>query len=224
MFGRHSFGPSALARASLAADVMLYPLRLVMERRNAASFALVSLSMWVLPCPCPLASDAQHALHLCARRVGVRGLQAPCGPARRLPLGRGGRHEDAGRSASTHSHSTKRSRCMRRTGGVASRARGCKGPWSSISDMRVCGPELRVIAVRLTPTRHPPYQGYNGSQCWDTSFLVQALADSGLVNEFPESMRKAYRCVALSSRQTGRQTSHPSPLASPPSWPDASLT
>ncbi|KAM3576082.1 hypothetical protein VYU27_001958 [Nannochloropsis oceanica] len=35
-------------------------------------------------------------------------------------------------------------------------------------------------------------QGYNGSQCWDTSFLVQAMADGGLVEAFPQAMRKAY--------------------------------
>ncbi len=52
-----------------------------------------------------------------------------------------------------------------------------------------------------TPTiiPHPQNQterkGYNGSQNWDTSFLVQALAESGLVARFPESMAKAYRCV-----------------------------
>jgi hypothetical protein len=36
-------------------------------------------------------------------------------------------------------------------------------------------------------------QGYNGSQCWDTSFLVQALSEGGLIEEFPDSMRKAWR-------------------------------
>lgn len=36
-------------------------------------------------------------------------------------------------------------------------------------------------------------QGYNGSQCWDTSFLVQALSEGGLTQEFPDSMRKAWR-------------------------------
>ena len=36
-------------------------------------------------------------------------------------------------------------------------------------------------------------QGYNGSQCWDTSFALQAIVEAGLADEFPELSRKAYR-------------------------------
>ena len=28
-------------------------------------------------------------------------------------------------------------------------------------------------------------QGYNGSQCWDTSFAIQAVWECGLLDEFP---------------------------------------
>ena len=35
-------------------------------------------------------------------------------------------------------------------------------------------------------------QGYNGSQCWDTSFAVQAIVEGGLAKEFPECARKIY--------------------------------
>jgi squalene/oxidosqualene cyclase-like protein len=35
-------------------------------------------------------------------------------------------------------------------------------------------------------------QGYNGSQCWDTSFLAQAIAEGGMVSEFPDCSRKIY--------------------------------
>jgi squalene cyclase len=35
-------------------------------------------------------------------------------------------------------------------------------------------------------------QGYNGSQCWDTSFAVQAIVEGDLVNSFPECSRKVY--------------------------------
>jgi squalene cyclase len=35
-------------------------------------------------------------------------------------------------------------------------------------------------------------QGYNGSQCWDTSFCIQALYEAGLLDEFPELTRKAW--------------------------------
>ncbi|CAN0423572.1 unnamed protein product, partial [Hapterophycus canaliculatus] len=41
-------------------------------------------------------------------------------------------------------------------------------------------------------------QGYNGSQNWDTSFAVQALAESELGDEFPECVRKAWRFLEAS--------------------------
>jgi squalene/oxidosqualene cyclase-like protein len=35
-------------------------------------------------------------------------------------------------------------------------------------------------------------QGYNGSQCWDTSFAVQAIVEGNLISSFPECSRKIY--------------------------------
>ena len=35
-------------------------------------------------------------------------------------------------------------------------------------------------------------QGYNGSQCWDTSFTVRAMVEGGLAEQFPECARKIY--------------------------------
>ena len=35
-------------------------------------------------------------------------------------------------------------------------------------------------------------QGYNGSQCWDTSFAVQAIVEGNLAEEFPECAKKIY--------------------------------
>ena len=35
-------------------------------------------------------------------------------------------------------------------------------------------------------------QGYNGSQCWDTCFTVQAMIDADLVETFPDCVRKVY--------------------------------
>lgn len=35
-------------------------------------------------------------------------------------------------------------------------------------------------------------QGYNGSQCWDTSFCVQAIVEGGLAEAFPDCARKVY--------------------------------
>jgi len=34
--------------------------------------------------------------------------------------------------------------------------------------------------------------GYNGSQCWDTSFAIQGVVESGLGPEFPEMCQKVY--------------------------------
>eukprot|EP00605_Chrysophyceae_sp_TOSAG23-4_P001149 GSChrysophyteH1.ASY1.ANO1.1256.1 assembled CDS len=36
-------------------------------------------------------------------------------------------------------------------------------------------------------------QGYNGSQCWDTSFAVQAIVEGNLGDEFPECTKKVYQ-------------------------------
>jgi hypothetical protein len=35
-------------------------------------------------------------------------------------------------------------------------------------------------------------QGYNGSQCWDTSFCIQAMYEADLLDEFPHVSRKAW--------------------------------
>ena len=35
-------------------------------------------------------------------------------------------------------------------------------------------------------------QGYNGSQCWDTSFFVQAVTEGGFATQFPEMCNKIY--------------------------------
>jgi squalene cyclase len=36
-------------------------------------------------------------------------------------------------------------------------------------------------------------QGYNGSQCWDTSFAIQAVAEANLLDEFPELSKKVWK-------------------------------
>lgn len=35
-------------------------------------------------------------------------------------------------------------------------------------------------------------QGYNGSQCWDTSFFIQAITEGGFSGEFPGCCQKIY--------------------------------
>lgn len=46
-------------------------------------------------------------------------------------------------------------------------------------------------------------KGYNGSQCWDTSFSIQAFHEAGLLDEFPEVSSKVWsyleRCQILST-------------------------
>ena len=35
-------------------------------------------------------------------------------------------------------------------------------------------------------------QGYNGSQCWDTSFAVQAISECDLLDEFPKLAQRVW--------------------------------
>ena len=42
-------------------------------------------------------------------------------------------------------------------------------------------------------------QGYNGSQCWDTSFAIQAMGEAGILDEFPEVCKKVSIGVCFSS-------------------------
>jgi squalene/oxidosqualene cyclase-like protein len=46
-------------------------------------------------------------------------------------------------------------------------------------------------------------KGYNGSQCWDTSFAIQAIYEAGLLDEFPTVSEKVWsyfeRCQILST-------------------------
>jgi squalene/oxidosqualene cyclase-like protein len=46
-------------------------------------------------------------------------------------------------------------------------------------------------------------KGYNGSQCWDTSFAIQAVFEAGLLDDFPELSNKVWtyleRCQILST-------------------------
>ena len=36
-------------------------------------------------------------------------------------------------------------------------------------------------------------QGYNGSQCWDTCFALQAVSEAGLCGELPQMVAKGWR-------------------------------
>ena len=65
-----------------------------------------------------------------------------------------------------------------------------------LSAFHVSGNDLSNRAVQSHIMRIPDYlwlaedgmkmQGYNGSQCWDTSFAIQAITECKLADEFPE--------------------------------------
>lgn len=58
-------------------------------------------------------------------------------------------------------------------------------------------------------------QGYNGSQCWDTSFTVRAMVEAGLAEQFPECSRRIYSYlkrsqIANNEDNLERYNRHPS--------------
>jgi hypothetical protein len=50
----------------------------------------------------------------------------------------------------------------------------------------------RALQLTRNATTLDTKQGYNGSQCWDTSFTVRAMVEGGLAEQFPECSRKIY--------------------------------
>mmetsp|Transcript_16150 Transcript_16150/g.21370 ORF Transcript_16150/g.21370 Transcript_16150/m.21370 type:complete len:826 (+) Transcript_16150:32-2509(+) len=48
-------------------------------------------------------------------------------------------------------------------------------------------------------------QGYNGSQCWDTSFAIQGIVESGLAEEFPEMCLKVYEYLDNTQIKTNEE-------------------
>jgi squalene/oxidosqualene cyclase-like protein len=51
-------------------------------------------------------------------------------------------------------------------------------------------------------------QGYNGSQCWDTSFTVRAMVEGGLATEFPECSRKIYSYLDRTQIKENEENRH----------------
>jgi hypothetical protein len=60
--------------------------------------------------------------------------------------------------------------------------------------------QQNISKVNLMPVPRvvAAHQGYNGSQLWDTSFAVQAMLDSGLVDVAQEALRKAHSYIEQS--------------------------
>lgn len=64
-------------------------------------------------------------------------------------------------------------------------------------------------------------QGYNGSQLWDTTFAVQAVAATGLAPEFVACLRRAHAYVEATQARRAlpcKPCSSAPTLAGPPCW------
>mmetsp|Transcript_17053 Transcript_17053/g.23413 ORF Transcript_17053/g.23413 Transcript_17053/m.23413 type:complete len:914 (+) Transcript_17053:394-3135(+) len=71
-----------------------------------------------------------------------------------------------------------------------------------VSQFHAAGNDVTAPKVKKHMMRIPDYlwlaedgmkmQGYNGSQCWDTSFAIQAVYECDLLDEFPELSKKVW--------------------------------
>ena len=72
-----------------------------------------------------------------------------------------------------------------------------------LEDPRVMAHMVRVQDYLWVAEDGMKMQGYNGSQCWDTSFAIQGFYESQLMDEFPDVSKKAWtffeRCQILCS-------------------------
>mmetsp|Transcript_20255 Transcript_20255/g.41423 ORF Transcript_20255/g.41423 Transcript_20255/m.41423 type:complete len:1203 (+) Transcript_20255:239-3847(+) len=88
-----------------------------------------------------------------------------------------------------------------------------------VSAFHAANHDINDVAVRSHMMRVPDYlwiaedgmkmQGYNGSQCWDTSFAIQAVWECGMLDKFPLLSSKVWayleRCQILST-ETSRSS------------------
>jgi len=73
---------------------------------------------------------------------------------------------------------------------------------NTLSAFHVANNDINHPTVKNHMMRVPDYlwvaedgmkmQGYNGSQCWDTSFAIQAIAECHLLDEFPSLSKKVW--------------------------------
>ena len=61
---------------------------------------------------------------------------------------------------------------------------------NDIDDPSVVNHMMRVQDYLWIAEDGMKMQGYNGSQCWDTSFAIQAFSEAGLIDEFPDAAKK----------------------------------
>ena len=83
---------------------------------------------------------------------------------------------------------------MRQQRDAASASGSAAGAWLSPTEEGVALllEVLRVADYLWVAEDGMKMQGYNGSQGWDASFAMQALAEAGLVDEFPDMCSRAY--------------------------------
>jgi len=88
-----------------------------------------------------------------------------------------------------------------------------------VSAFHAANHDINDVAVRSHMMRVPDYlwiaedgmkmQGYNGSQCWDTSFAIQAVWECGMLDKFPLLSSKVWayleRCQILTT-ETSRSS------------------
>lgn len=68
---------------------------------------------------------------------------------------------------------------------------------NDINDQAVRNHMMRVPDYLWVAEDGMKMQGYNGSQCWDTSFAIQAVWECGLLDEFPLMSAKVRDIVVI---------------------------
>jgi len=63
---------------------------------------------------------------------------------------------------------------------------------NNINDRNVIKHMMRIPDYLWIAEDGMKMQGYNGSQCWDTSFAIQAMAEAELLDDFPEVTKKVW--------------------------------
>ena len=91
---------------------------------------------------------------------------------------------------------------------------GCAGLASDHFQRHV----LRVADYLWVAEDGMKMQGYNGSQCWDTSFAVQALVETGLTAD------PAFTPCIKKVRVTSSSCSDPRPLTTPQKFQSLALS
>jgi squalene cyclase len=103
---------------------------------------------------------------------------------------------DADEDGSHHHANATRAAGYRATQAISVSAKAKKGFGRTVKQAVASRPFqrhlLRVADYLWVSEDGMKMQGYNGAQCWDTSFALQAVGECGLLDRFPSMTRKAY--------------------------------